>query len=306
MNQLFKRSSSNWIRYDRYEWRTDDKGILYITPAKDAKPDLYNPIKDADELVLAAINLGLLCMKSETGKEELKDSIMTFVTKYGLLGFMTALPTTPEFITYEAVYLPLNHFIKEESMTTEQYLSYFFPFEQISFSKKNRESVWNITDKDMMAITMALKNKPQAVNMSFQKEYAERYDWLVEEFKDWAFTFVTSFLYYQDYDVLNDEQKRLYQQGMAAFGGIAPTYHVELRERPTLVWDFHSLLLEIQMMFSFMLTDEKSSIKVCKHCGKAFIASRPNAEFCSPQCKNQYNVYKNRSKKMDAMDEDDD
>ena len=306
MNQLFKRSSSNWIRYDRYEWRTDDKGILYITPAKDAKPDLYNPIKDADELVLAAINLGLLCMKSETGKEELKDSIMTFVTKYGLLGFMTALPTTPEFITYEAVYLPLNHFIKEESMTTERYLSYFFPFEQISFSKKNRESVWNITDKDMMAITMALKNKPQAVNMSFQKEYAERYDWLVEEFKDWAFTFVTSFLYYQDYDILNNVQKHLYQQGMSAFGGIASTYHVELRERPTLVWDFHSLLLEIQMMFSFMLTDEKSSIKVCKHCGKAFIASRPNAEFCSPQCKNQYNVYKSRSKKMDAMDEDDD
>ena len=86
MNQLFKKSSSNWIRYDRYEWSTDDKGILYITPAKDAKPDLYNPIKDADDLVLAAINLGLLCMKSETGKEELKDSIMTFVTKYGLLG----------------------------------------------------------------------------------------------------------------------------------------------------------------------------------------------------------------------------
>ena len=306
MNQLFKRSSSNWIRYDRYEWRTDKKGIFYITPAKDAKPDLYNPIKEADELVLAAINLGLLCMKSETGKEELKNSIMTFVTKYGLLGFMTALPTTPEFITYEAVYLPLNHFIKEESMTTEQYLSYFFPFEQISFSKKNRESVWNITDKDMMAITMALQNKPQAVNMSFQKEYAERYDWLVDEFKDWAFTFVTSYLYYQDYDILNDEQKRLYQQGMAAFGGIAPTYHVELRERPTLVWDFHSLLLEIQMMFSFMLTDEKSSIKVCKHCGNAFIASRPNAEFCSPQCKNQYNVYKSRSKKMDMMDEDDD
>ena len=303
MNQLFKRSSSNWIRYNKYEWRTDNKGILYITPAKDAKMDLYNPIKEADELVLSAINLGLLCMKSETGKDELKESIKTFVTKYGLLGFMTALPTTPEFITDEAVYLPLNHFIKEESMSTERYLSYFFPFEQISFSKKNRESVWNITDKDMMAITMALQNKPQAVNMSFQKEYAERYDWLVDEFKDWAFTFVTSFLYYQDYDILNDEQKRLYQQGMSAFGGIAPTYHVELRERPTLVWDFHSLLLEIQMMFSFMLTDEKSSIKVCKHCGKAFIASRPNAEFCSPKCKNQYNVYKSRSKKMDEDDD---
>ena len=304
MNQLFKRSSSNWIRYDRYEWRTDDNDILYITPAKDAKMNLYNPIKEADELVLSAINFGLLCIKSETGKEELKEGIMNFVSKYGLLGFMTALPTTPEFITYEAVYFPLNHFIKEETMSTEKYLSYFFPFEPICFAKRNRESWWDITDIDMMAITMALKNKPQAVNMSFQKEYAERFDWLVEEFKDWAFTFVTSFLYYQDYDILNDDQKRLYQQGMAAFGGIAPTYHVELRDRPTLVWDFHSLLLEIQMMFSFMLTDEKSSIKVCKHCGKAFLASRPNAEFCSPQCKNQYNVYKSRSKKADAMDED--
>ena len=76
---------------------------------------------------------------------------------------------------------------------------------------------------------------------------------------------------------------------MAAFGGVAPTYHIELRERPTLVWNFNSLLC-IQMMFSFMLTDDDSSLKVCKHCSKAFAATRSNMEFCSPQCKNQYNV----------------
>ena len=118
----------------------------------------------------------------------------------------------------------------------------------------------------MMALIMTMKNKPQAVMMSFQKEYAERYDWLVTLFKDWAFTFMSSFLYYQDFDMLDDMQKQLYRQGMATFGGIAPTYHIELLERPTIVWDFHSLLLGVQMMFSFMLTDEKSSLKVCKHC----------------------------------------
>lgn len=84
-----------------------------------------------------------------------------------------------------------------------------------------------------------------------------------------------------------------------AFGGIAPTYHIELLERPTIVWDFHSLLLGVQMMFSFMLTDEKSSLKVCKHCGKAFVASRPNSVFCSCKCKNRYNVYKSRAKDKD-------
>ena len=59
------------------------------------------------------------------------------------------------------------------------------------------------------------------------------------------------------------------------------------------------------MMFSFMLTDQKSSMKVCKYCGKVFLASRPNTVFCSGQCKNQYNVYKSRAngRKAELTDE---
>lgn len=296
MSNLFQKTSSNWAQYDKYEWREDKEGTLYITPSPDAKVSLYNPLKDSEQMVLKAVNLGLMCMDKNNTQERLQNAIMDFVTCYGLLGFMTALPTTPDFITYHAVYLPKNHFIKEESMTTEKYLSYFFPFDKIDFVKNGMESSWSTDDVQMMALIMTMKNKPQAVMMSFQKEYAERYDWLVTLFKDWAFTFMSSFLYYQDFDMLDGMQKQLYRQGMAAFGGIAPTYHIELLECPTIVWDFHSLLLGVQMMFSFMLTDEKSSLKVCKHCGNAFVAGRPNSVFCSGKCKNQYNVYKSRAK----------
>jgi hypothetical protein len=188
--------------------------------------------------VLTAINIGATAM-NKANESELKEAIMGFVSEYGMLGLMTALPTTPDFITYEAVYLPKNHFIKEENISTERYLSCFFPFDKIDFRKKGSES----------------------------------YDWL------------------------DENERSLYRQGMAAFGGVAPTYHIELRDRPTLIGDFNSLLLCIQMMFSFMLTDDNSSLKVCKHCGKAFAATRSNMEFCSPQCKNQYNVYKSRAKK---------
>ena len=299
MNNLFKRTSANWVRYDKYEWRENDAGLLYITPASDAKMTLYNPLQDSEQLVLKAVNLGLMCMDKENTQEQLKDAIMDFVTSYGLLGFMTALPTTPDFITYNAVYLPKNHFIKAESVSTKRYLSYFFPFEEIDFVKKGVESSWSTDDVQMIALIMTMKNKAQAVLMSFQKEYAERYDWLVTLFKDWAFTFMSSFLYYQDFDMLDEMQKNLYRQGMAAFGGIAPTYRIELHDRPTIVWDFHSLLLGVQMMFSFMLTDEKSTLKVCRHCGDAFVASRPNSAFCSAKCKNQYNVYKSRAKDKD-------
>ena len=62
----------------------------------------------------------------------------------------------------------------------------------------------------------------------------------------------------------------------------------------------NSLMLAIQMMFSFMITDENSTLKLCKHCGKIFVASRSNVQFCSPQCKNQYNVYKSLAKKEDS------
>lgn len=302
---LFKKTSSHWVRYDKYEWQEDDKGRLYITPAEKAKPELYNPLKDSDKMVLHAINTGVICMNKDTDEQSKQDAVIEFISSYGLLGFMTALPTTPEFITYEAVYFPKNHFIRQENMATEEYLSYFFPFDGLAFVKRGVESRWNVSDTSMIALTMAMGSQPQAVTMSFQREYAEPYEWLLKEFTDWAFTFVSAFLYYQDMDKLDDMQKDLYRLGMAAFGGIAPTYHIELLEKPTIVWDFHSLLLAIQMMFSFMLTDEKSSLKVCKHCGKVFLASRPNTVFCSGQCKNQYNVYKSRAngRKAELTDE---
>lgn len=306
MKNLFSKTSANWVRYSRYEWKKDSIDVLYITPSDDARPTMYSPLMDAEQLVLDAVDIGIHCMQKEKHSKDgqIKEKIMSFIVNYGLLGLMTALPTTPEFIQYEAVYFPKNHFIKEESLTTERYLSYFFPFDKIDFRKKGKESSWSVTDTDIAALIMATPNNPQAVTMSFQKEYAERYDWLVTAFTDWAFTFFSSFLYYQDFNQLNELQKEIYRQGMAAFGGIAPTYHIELAtDGPQIVWDFHSLLLGIQMMFSFMLTDAESPMKVCKHCGKAFIASRPSAVFCSPQCKNRFNVYKSRAKDKDKIDE---
>ena len=56
-------------------------------------------------------------------------------------GLMTALPTTPKFMDYEAVYLPNNPFIKAESMDTMEYLALFFPFEKPDMVKRGIESM---------------------------------------------------------------------------------------------------------------------------------------------------------------------
>ena len=66
----------------------------------------------------------------------------------------------------------------------------------------------------------------------------------------------------------------------------------------------YSLLIMVQMRFSFMLTDKDSDMRMCKHCKKAFIASRKGNEFCSQKCKNQYNIYKSREKKKGTNKDD--
>ena len=124
--------------------------------------------------------------------------------------------------------------------------------------------------------------------MSFMRDYGERYDWLVAVFRDWAFTFMTTFLYYTDKDTLDEETLDLYRKGMAAFYGNAPTYHIELRDRPTIVWDFHSLMLNIKLMFSFMLTDENTPLRLCRECARPFIAPRSISYFCSPVCREKH------------------
>ena len=57
---------------------------------------------------------------------------------------------------------------------------------------------------------------------------------------------------------------------MASSEGTAPEYHIELRERLTMVWNFRSLLFAIQMVFSVMLVDETATLKMCMHYNKAF------------------------------------
>lgn len=69
---------------------------------------------------------------------------MDFVDRYGLLGFLTALPAMPSFVSYEAVYLPKNHFIWEVSMSTQDYMAYFF-FEKLDIHKREVNLQCNLT-----------------------------------------------------------------------------------------------------------------------------------------------------------------
>jgi len=296
MNNLFQQTSTPWVKYSDYEYRQAENDKLYLTPTAGAKPQPYNPLQNFEEMVVAALNVGLLALKRQN-EATLKAAIKDFVVNYGLLGFIAALPTTANFTDYTAVYLPKNHFIKAENLSTSTYISQFFPFNKLDMFNTEGKFIWLITDRTMIALSLTMQELTKSVIMSFQREYAEPYEWLVQEFRDLAFTFYSAFLYCQDKDKLSDIELDLYRQGIAAFGGIAPTYHIELLDKPTIVWDFHSLLRCLQMLFSFMLTAETVLLKLYPNCHKVFLANNPKTVFCSPECKNAFNVAKSKAKK---------
>ena len=73
MKNLFEHTSAPWIRYSSYEYKTDNNDNLYITVSKDAKPEMYRPMQEAEQLVIDAINVGLAAMHKASEKE-LKES----------------------------------------------------------------------------------------------------------------------------------------------------------------------------------------------------------------------------------------
>lgn len=299
MKNIFQGSMSSWVRYDRYEIKEALDGIRYITPAKNARPKIYNPLECGEALVVDAINVGMLMMHGESYQEpKVEAAILEFASRYGLLGFMTGLPTTPEFMDYDYAYLNKNQFIQDEMMKSDDFTNMFFPFEKLNSHKEKSRKLWGKQgERGMIALQLCFEDDVKSIAMSVRREYAEPYEWYAMEIKNYAFIFYASLYYYHNIDTLTYEESEMLRNSIRAFGGIAPTYHIELQRKPVMYWRFYSLMTVIQMLLGFMLVDEHNQLRMCKHCDKVFVSTRSNAAFCSPTCKNRYNVYKSRERK---------
>jgi len=281
MNSLFAHTSAWWTRYSDYQWKKTPDGQLYLLPATDAAPIPYNMLTGPKQLVLDAVIVGKICMKKASTRTERMEAIKGFVCKYGLLGIMTALPTTSKFVEYKQVYLPKNEFLRDEVMDTIPYMKHFFPINMPDFKKHGLESLWNLSDRAVMAMAMTFQDVPQAVSMSFMRDYGERYDWLEAVFRSFAFGLTAAFLYELDKDEASPQTIQLYNAGLAGFDDNAPSYHLTLQGKPQMVWDFHSLLLCVKLLFSTMLTDDDHPLRICRKCRKAFVAENGEQVICS-------------------------
>ena len=287
MKNLFSNVSTFWVRYSDYCVRTAENGKKYLTVVDGAMPEKINPFNNANQLVLDAINIGISILRKYP-RLLVEQSIWKFANNYGMLGLMTALPTTPRFIDYDCVYLPKNDFIPDEAMGSKAYTDLFFPFKKPTYRRDGDYVEWDVeVDRPLKALMLTCDAyTPIAMQMSFLREYAEDIEWLKKVFKSFAFNFLSVHFFYTD--SLTEDEKETLSWGTRMFEGSAPTCHIALKEKPVLEWDFHSLLHALQMAFTFTITDPPSPIKLCKNCTKAFFASRQDQQFCSDRCGRLY------------------
>jgi len=280
LHSIFKRTSSEWVHFSKYEYR-EIGGREYLTPAADSDISIYNPLDVAEDLVVDALNLGALLCQSEELTEKGKAALLDFTRKYGLLGFMTAIPLNSNFPN---VFVGRNGFFDVDFMETKDYLQIFQPF---GIKQEQPRTGFTLPPALLMGETLEYE-------IVFSRNYSERTDWLFGVFSEVYTHFAACAAYHAtDNPVLQGRCADI----VSSFCEYGLGFRMRMDGKPTMMWDFNSLKTALETVYAFLVSSAGQPLRICKHCSKVFYATHGRTEFCSGRCRNQFNVYKSRGKK---------
>jgi len=280
INEIFKDAFCTWVRYSEYEIREGDETLTLI-PAKGATATPYNPAEYIREITLAALNIGKMVGDLESPVQDNLHSIRQFVRKYGLLGLMVDLPLNDNFFESGVTYLAPG-FFKAGRQTSKKFMKRFFSF-------VDELPALEAGDTSISAFT----NRSPVYEYVFSNEYGEWTWWLLRYFSDMYKLFRVCEEYIEETDYARNLELR---QEIMRYSERKLRYNITAADRPEICWEFASLKAMIDLYIVGSITDAAAPIRECKHCGKVFYAENARLEFCSPQCRNKYNVYKFRRK----------
>jgi len=286
-----------WFKYTDYELRRVDN-ITYITPTESSKVEMYDPFDVADNILVDILTIGKEI--NENNLELCEERIMTFVKKYGLLGELTYLPLNTNIVAESKVYLPSGNLVtNKEIMPTGEYIELFLKCkkrQKVTIEKNTNGEILKLSIENEANPLMAI-DRPAEYAVVFSKAYSEAFAWIMY----YARTLYRTFDAIENYTKVEDDYtKRFYDMHIREFNPSKISCRVltgnNKEDQPVLEWTFNSLKLAIDTMLALNETTERKTVKMCKHCKKPFASENLKSEYCSPQCRNQANVYKSRAK----------
>ena len=286
-----------WFRYDSYEMKEIEEKH-YITPKENSKVVMYDPFDFSDDILVDILNVGRFVEKNDI--ENAIKNIMEFVEKYGLLGELTYLPLNTDIVKQSKVYLPAGNLVSNrETLPADEYIELFLKCkkkQKIVIKKNAKGEILELSVENEMN-PLAIIDRPAEYAVVFSRAYSECLVWIMH----YARTLYLIFEAIENYSKAQDAYTRQrYDTRIKEFNPSKIACKILMGEnkedKPVIEWNFNSLKLAIDTMFALNETSERKTVKMCKHCGKPFSSENLKAEYCSPQCRNQANVYKSRAK----------
>ena len=286
-----------WFRYDSYEMREIEEKH-YITPKENSKVVMYDPFDFSDDILVDILTVGRFVEKNDI--ENAISNIMKFVEKYGLLGELTYLPLNTDIVKQSKVYLPAGNLVSnKETLPADEYINLFLKCEKrqkVVIKKNARGEILELSVENEMN-SLAIIDRPAEYAVVFSRAYSECLVWIMH----YAITLYLTFEAIENYSKVEDAYTRqIYDTRIKEFNPSKIACKILMgdnkEDKPVIEWNFNSLKIAIDTMFALNETSERKTVKMCKHCGKPFSSENLKAEYCSPQCRNQANVYKSRAK----------
>lgn len=282
---------TEWIKYEEYEIKLTKENEHYICPKEGSKFTIYDPFEKSNELLLDVIDLGDKAISGEIGKEDINNLVIEFAKKYGLLGVITSSVYNRDIIGESKVLITSTNILKSKDkiMDEDDYISMFIPFakqEEVYLRKLGKHmTLFKAEDSPKF-----YGKRPLILDLVFSKYYCERVDWIVEFAKNIS-THINQTLVYKNIK-LTESVTIMAGKFKAENIGLS----VAVLDSPYIEWDFDSLKVAIEVIYSFTVADSKNTLKRCENCKKVFIAKNDNEKYCSKVCRNRYNVNKSRNK----------
>lgn len=224
--------------------------------------------------------------------EKFQNLVLEFVNNYGLLGNFRYLPENYDFMDNGDIPVNLGYNTSISALEFEK--KYFWKDSKMDWSSTMKANDYHRNtglNDDFEQIEGDRLN-----DVIFSKNYAET----IAEIINFATIIynkkllICAYLY----DDVSDDIRKLYQDSITndnlkktSISYIAEDGQIKFK------WNFMSLSEIIETILLLNETSGRTEVKLCKHCGKPFIAENIKAEYDSIQCRNRENINKNRQKK---------
>ena len=297
--------TAKWCKYSKYIIeKKDDK--YYIFPDKNAKPSTYDPFEVKNQILKDLLVIGKesvgnemfklgnkeVTIEAQSKMEKFQNLVFEFVSNYGLLGNFRYLPENYEFMDNGDIPVNLGYNTSISALEFEK--KYFWKDSKIDWSNTMKANDYHRNtglNDDFEQIEGDRLN-----DVIFSKNYAET----IAEIINFATIIynkkllICAYLY----DDVSEDIRQVYQESITGDSLKKPNISYSAEDgQIKFKWNFMSLSEIIETILLLNETSGRTEVKLCKHCGKPFIAENIKSEYDTIQCRNRENINKSRQKK---------